>query len=157
MGRKDMKNEGTFNYEQEMERIKNLFGFDFIALSLMQSAEQNFAIKWAYAIGNRSNRYRRIILQSGKGVAGNVFKTGKPLLVTSVEEELSGINLFNFSIVRAESLTSFGAIPLYKNNRVYGVLLVAFRGEKRITPEYFAEFIEVIGPKFGQYYKEEMV
>lgn len=152
-----MKNKGAFNYEQEMERIKSQCGFDFIALALMQPAEQNFEIKWTYALGNRSNRYRRIVLQTGKGVAGNVFKTGKPLLVTSVEEELSEYNLFNFPIVRAESLTSFGAIPLYKSNRVYGVLLVAFRGDQRITPEYFAEFREVIGPKFGQYYKEEMV
>lgn len=152
-----MKNEGTFNYEQEMERIKNLFGFDFIALGLMQSAEQKYVIKWTYALGNRSNRYRRIVLKTGKGVAGNVFKTGKPLLVTDVKSELSEINLFNYPIVRAESLTSFGAIPLYKNNRVYGVLLVAFRDEQRITPEYFAEFREVIGPKFGHFYKEEMV
>lgn len=152
-----MKNKGSFNYEEEMKRVKNIFKFDFIALSLMQSAEQNFAIKWQYAIGNHSNRYRRIVLQTGKGVAGNVFKTGKPLLVTDVERELSELNLFNYPIVRAEGLTSFGAIPLYKNNRVYGVLLVAFRDKRRITPDYFAEFREVIGPKFGQYYKEEMV
>ena len=152
-----MRSKGRFNYEQEIKRVKDLFGFDFITLGLVQSAEQKFVVKWEYALGNRSNRYRRIVLQRGRGVAGNVFKTGKPLLITDVESELSKSDVFNYPIVGAEGLTSLGAIPLYKNNRVNGVLLVAFRDDRKITPEYFAEFRQIIGSRFGPYYNEEMV
>ena len=64
------------------------FGFDFVALALVQSAEHRFELKWEYATGNQSNRYKRIVLQTGKGVAGHVFKTGKPFLVEDVEKML---------------------------------------------------------------------
>lgn len=152
-----MKEQDPFCYEQEIERLKKRFDFDFIALALMQSGEHNFAIKWEYAVGNQSNRYRRIVLQRGKGIAGNVFKTGKPMLVADVEGQLSKSDVFNYPIVDAEGLTSFGAIPLYKNNRVNGVLLVAFRDERKITPECFSDFRQAVGPRFGPYYNEEMV
>ena len=152
-----MKEQDPFCYEQKIKRLRSQFGFDFIALALIQSGKHNFAFKWEFAVGNQSNRYRRIVLQRGKGVAGNVFKTGKPLLVTDVENQLGKSDVFDYPIVDAEGLTSFGAIPLYKSNRVNGVLLVAFRSERKITPEYFTEFRRVVGPRFGPYYIEEMV
>ena len=45
--------------------------------------------------------------------------------------------LYNYPIVVAEGLKSFGAIPLYKYNRVKGVLLVGYRTEKKLTPRRF--------------------
>ena len=147
----------VFNYQQEINQLKSEFNFDFVALALVQPAEHRFELKWEYAIGNRSDRYRRIVLQTGKGVAGNVFKTGKPLLVTDVEKGLNKVDLFNYPIVIAEGLTSFGAIPLYKYNRVKGVLLVAFRDEQEVTPDLFLAFQKAVGPKFGPYYNKEMV
>jgi nitrogen regulatory protein A len=152
-----MCDQNIFNYQQEIERLKEYFGFDFVALSLIQSAERRFAHKWEYATGNRSNRYKRITLQTGKGVAGLVFKTGKPLFIPDVDKTLDPSNLFNYPIIGAERLKSFGAIPLYKYNRVNGVLLVAYRDEKRMTPEEFLAFKNEIGPRFGPYYDKEKV
>lgn len=147
----------VFDYQQEIRQLKATFNFDFVALALVQSAEHRFELKWEYATGNRSDRYRRIVLQTGRGVAGNVFKTGKPLLVTDVEMSLNQVDLFNYPIVVAEGLTSFGAIPLYKYNRVKGVLLVAFRGKQKVTPDLFEAFQKSVGPRFGPYYNKEMV
>lgn len=156
-GERFMKEQSGFHFLEEIKKIKSYFNFDFIALSNIQSAESNFAHKWEYVVGNRSSRYKKIVLQTGKGVAGKVFKSGRPLLVEDVETELSNLDLFDYPIVVAEGLTSFGAIPLYKNNRVKGVLLVAFRSERKVTPEMFLEFQRVVGPKFGPYYNKEMV
>ncbi|HJF31128.1 MAG TPA: GAF domain-containing protein [Sporosarcina psychrophila] len=147
----------AFNYQQEIERLKDLFEFDFVALALVQSVESRFAHKWEYVSGNRSNRYRRITLQTGKGIAGHVFKTGKPLFIQDVATTLAPNDLFNYPIVVAEGLKSFGAIPLYKYNRVNGVLLVAYRDDKRMTTETFIEFENNVGPNFGPYYSKEMV
>ena len=55
------------------------------------------------------------------------------MLKVSVYED----DLFNYPIIVAERLTSFGAIPLYKYNRVKGVLLVAFREDKVLTRRNF--------------------
>lgn len=147
----------AFDYQQKIVQLKAQHGYDFVGIALVQSAEQNFELKWEFAAGNQSNRYRRIVLQTGKGIAGHVFKTGKPYLVEDVGETLGTKDLFNYPIVVSEGLKSFGAIPLYKDNRVIGVLLVGYRDGKQLTPEGFEEFKRVIGPRFGPFYSEEKV
>lgn len=152
-----MSGQKVFDYQQEIERLREHFDFDFVGLALVQSVELRFELKWVFATGNRSNRYRRIVLQAGKGVAGRVFKTGKPFLVEDAEKMLVKKNLYNYPIVVAEGLKCFGAIPLYKYNRVKGVLLVGYRTEKKLTPKDFTEFQQLIGPEFGPFYSKEMV
>lgn len=152
-----MNEKQPFNFQLEIERIKKDFDFDLVALALVHPAEQRFTSRWEYITGNKSNRYKRIMLQTGKGVAGVVLKTGKPLLISDVGSMLDGDDLYNYPIVVAERLTSFGAIPLYKYNRVKGVLLAAFRDDRVVTDEVFKEFKEAVGSKFGPYYNKEMV
>lgn len=147
----------SFNFEQAIQSIKEQFQFDFVALALVQSAQFRFVLKWEYVLGNRSERYKRIVLQKGKGIAGNVFKTGKPMLIADVEAGLGKRNLFNYPIIVAERLTSFGAVPLYKQGRVEAVLLAAYRGHRKITSQQFSEFEEVVEKIFGTYYNQEMV
>lgn len=152
-----MKDRMGFNYEQETERLKELFGFDFVGIALIQSPERGFELRWSYVTGNRNERCLRITLQSGKGLAGLVFKTGKPMFVGDVDEEWSGDNLFNYPIVATEGLKSFGAIPLYKYNRVKGVLLVGYRTGGKLTDKQFEDFKQEIGEEFGPFYNKEMV
>lgn len=146
-----------FDVQNEIEQLKELFGFDYVAMALVQSPERRFELKWTFVTGNRSERYRRLKLQSGKGVAGLVFKTGKPMYVSDAELELKETDLFNYPIVVAEGLKSFGAIPLYKYNRVKGVLLVGYRKKSGLTPLQFEKFKQQIGPRFGPFYNKEMV
>lgn len=152
-----MSGQEDFIYRQEIEHLRDHFDFDFVGLALVQSVEYRFELKWVFTTGNRSNRYRRIVLQAGKGVAGHVFRAGKPFLVEDAEKMLGKKDLFNYPIVVAEGLKSFGAIPLYQYDRVNGVLLVGYRTEKKLTPEEFTEFQRVIGPEFGPFYNKEMV
>ncbi|MFC5605029.1 GAF domain-containing protein [Sporosarcina koreensis] len=152
-----MKERVGFDFQQEIECLKGLFGFDYIGIALVQSPERRFELRWMYVAGNRSERYRRLKLQSGKGLAGLVFKTGKPMFVGDVDEEWSADNLFNYPIIVTEGLKSFGAIPLYKYNRVNGVLLVGYRTGGRLTGEQFEQFKQEIGTEFGPFYNKEMV
>lgn len=152
-----MKERVGFNYEQEIERLKGLFGFDFVGIALVQSPERRFELRWVYVTGNRSERYRRIKLQSGKGIAGLVFKTGKPMYVKDADEEWSAGDLFNYPIVSIEGLKSLGAIPLYQDTRVKGVMLVGYRSGGQLTEEQFEQFQQEIGTEFGPFYNKEMV
>lgn len=144
-------------FEEAVKQVKDRFEFDLVALALVQSAQYRFVLKWEYIAGNQSERYRRIVLQTGKGVAGNVFKTGKPMLMSSVESELSKSELYNYPIIVSESLKSFGAIPLFKEGRVKGVLLAGYRDERVMTPALLEEFKQAIGSSFRPYHNEEMV
>ncbi|CAM3283166.1 GAF domain-containing protein [Filibacter tadaridae] len=146
----------TFNYQKEIEQIKTQFNFDFVALALVQSTNQLFELKWTYATGNHSNRFRRIVLRTGKGVAGNVLKTGKPMLVEDMAPSLMKNDLHNYLLIVGEGLKSVGAIPLYKSNRVHGILLVACREGRKLTATQFTQLKQAIGPEFGPFYNKEM-
>ena len=152
-----MTGQEEFNFQEAIEQLRERFAFDFVAIALVQPAEKRFELKWTHATGNRSNRYRRIVLQTGKGVAGHVFKTGKPFLLENTDSMLDTNDMFNYPIVVAEGLKSFGAIPLYKYNRVKGVLLVGYRAGMKLTAEAFEKFQQVIGSEFGPFYDKEMV
>ncbi|WP_210470602.1 GAF domain-containing protein [Sporosarcina sp. 6E9] len=152
-----MTEQQKFNFQLEIEKIKEAFNFDLVALALVHPSDGRFTSRWEYVTGNKSNRYKRIILQTGKGVAGVVLKTGKPLLMSDVKTLISEGDMFNYPIIVAEELTSFGAIPLYKYNRVKGVLLVAFRDDNVLSEELFKDFKYAVGSNFGPYYNKEMV
>lgn len=152
-----MYEQQRFNYEQAIQLIKGQFQFDFVALALVQSAQLNFPLKWEYVLGNQSLRYKRIVLQKGKGIAGGVFKTGKSMLMLNVDDELKKDDLFNYPIIVAEGLKSFGAMPLYREGRVEAVLLAAFREPRKMTAEQFERFELAVGEVFGTYYNKEMV
>ncbi|MDN4606131.1 GAF domain-containing protein [Sporosarcina highlanderae] len=152
-----MKEWVGFNFQREIERVREAFGFDYVGIALVQSPERGFELKWAHVTGNKSERHRRIKLQSGKGVAGLVFKTGKPIYVGDALQEVGTDSLFNYPIIVAEGLKSFGAIPLYKSYRVNGVILVGYRKNQGLTLEQFEEFKREIGTGFGPFYDKEMV
>ncbi|GKV56068.1 GAF domain-containing protein [Sporosarcina sp. NCCP-2222] len=149
--------EELFNVQREIEKIQNEFDFDYVGVAFVQSADRRFELRWKYVTGNQSDRHQRLALQSGKGIAGLVFKTGKPMFISNADEELGGEDLYNYPIVVAEGLKSFGAIPLYKYNRVRGVLLAGYRTDGRLKAEVFREFQEWMGPQFGPFYSKEMV
>lgn len=119
-------------YQAELDEIRNKLGFDFMALALVETAEFDYVIKWKYASGNLNDRFKRIVLRSGRGIAGLVFKTGKPLLLSSVRDQMGPDSLFRYPIIKSENLASFGAVPLWNDARVAGVLLGGFRGEEQV-------------------------
>ncbi|MGN7760011.1 GAF domain-containing protein [Paenibacillus sp. 22594] len=126
-----MKNK--VDYQLELDQIREALGYDFMSLALADPAEYDYVIRWKYASGNLNSRYKRIVLQSGRGVAGIVFKTGKSFLLSSVKEQVQQEMLFNYPIVKSENLQSIGAVPLWNDARVAGVLLGGFRGIQQVN------------------------
>ncbi|WP_062109711.1 GAF domain-containing protein [Bacillus niameyensis] len=150
-------NEKNANFQTKINLLKERYQFDFVSLALTQSFEDSFVLKWKFAAGNLNHRYKRITLFSGKGIAGIVFKTGKPLLIQNINEEIYGKDLFNYPIIVSESLKSIGAIPLWKDQRVEGVLLVGFRKEKMVTSEHIESLQTEIGDNFQPFYGKERI
>lgn len=120
------------DYQAELDTIRREQGFDFMALALVETAEYDYTIRWKYASGNLNDRFKRIVLRSGSGIAGLVFKTGKPLMISSIRDQLGPNSLFRYPILKSENLSSFGAVPLWNDARVAGVLLGGFRGEEQV-------------------------
>ena len=151
-----MKKPVLVDYQLEIDQIRNQFGFDFVALNIVNSIDSSPILKWQYASGNLNNRYKRIVLHPGKGIAGTVFKTGKPMLIKNADKEVPMNELLSFPIVVAERLKSMGAVPLWESNRVAGVLLVGFREKDRLTDFLFDEFQHSIASGFCSFDTKEM-
>ena len=64
----------TEEYQLQIEKIREALGCDIIALALVEPAENLHVLKWQYISGNISERIKKVVLQSGKGIAGGVFK-----------------------------------------------------------------------------------
>ncbi|MFD3260491.1 GAF domain-containing protein [Paenibacillus lentus] len=154
-----MKDEPNFDFDYQLaiDTLRERFDFDFVSIALVQSAANQFVLTWQYASGNLNQRYKRIVLHSGKGIAGIVFKTGKPMLIQNIEAELDPGDLFNYPIIVAEQLKTVCAIPLWKDSRVTGVLLVGFREENRLTSSLLDDFRQHLDPSFGPFFTRELV
>ncbi|MEJ7154775.1 GAF domain-containing protein, partial [Staphylococcus ureilyticus] len=84
-------------------------------------------IKWQYVSGNKNDRYKLIILRKGRGLAGNVMKTGKRMVIANVDMALTPDEKVKFPILLSENLTAVIAIPLWYQQQVYGVMLFGQR------------------------------
>lgn len=144
-------------YQVMIDQLREQMGYDFVSLAFAESAVNDFVLTWKHASGNLNNRYKRIVLQSGKGVAGIVFKTGSPMLVSRVDEALQPQELYNFPILLSEQLTSLAAIPLYLADRVEGVLLAGYRGDQRMSQEDLLQLYERLQGQFGDFEIKEMI
>lgn len=144
------------DFQEVISNIKDKYEADLVALAFIQPAQLEYVLTWQYAIGNINNRLRRIVLQSGKGIAGQVFKSGKPMIVQNVFAEYPSKDLFNYPIIVSEKIKSFCALPLYKKNKVQGVLLLGYRAEDKVTTELFERIIYNVNVDFPQFYGKEM-
>lgn len=145
------------DYQAELDEIRHTLGYDFMALALVETAEYDYIIRWKYASGNLNDRFKRIVLRSGRGIAGLVFKTGKPLLISSIRDQLGPSSLFRYPILKSENLSSFGAVPLWNDARVAGVLLGGFRSEEQVDAARLEALQQCVQNGIGDLNGEELL
>ena len=134
-------------YTDQLRKLKMRFGFEFVSLAIALEAGQPL-LTWIHATGNKNTRYRRIVLEPGKGIAGEVYRGGNALVIQDAKEEISEQDRFKYPITIAEELRSILAYPLWKEEKVEGILLLAFRSPNRITRELFHGVLDDIAPEF---------
>lgn len=150
-----MKN--NTDYKSQIELFYASTDFDLIAMALVEPAENQYVLKWKYTSGSISKRINRVVLQSGKGIAGMVFKTGKPLFIKDRADFAQNEELFNYPILFFENLRSIGAVPLWHNGRVAGVLLGGYREENLMTEEKLERLIHFASTGIGNLDGKELI
>ncbi len=116
----------------KLSELKDVTATDFAALAWTDSTEQT--IRWKYASGNRNDKYKRIVLRLGKGIAGKVLCSGRPIVLDSFTPQ-SGDDPREYPILLAEDLKSAVGVPVIINGRVMGVLLVGCRNPRVFNTE----------------------
>lgn len=137
-------------YTDQLRKLKTEFGFEFVSLAVALETGQQL-LTWIHATGNRNARYRRIVLEPGKGIAGEVYHGGNAMVIQDANEEISEQDRFKYPITIAEELRSILAFPLWKEDKVGGILLMAFRSPNRITRELFQNVVDYLTPSFGDF------
>lgn len=137
-----------YDYQPDVDRLREVFSFDFAALALIQTEADSCVLRWQYVSGNENDRYKKIVLKSGKGIAGAVFKTGKPFHMKNTESVPSH-DVYNYPILVFERLKSLAAVPLFDHSRVAGVLLFGFRQPEQLDQLLFQAVQDHLGAAFG--------
>jgi nitrogen regulatory protein A len=83
-------------------------------------------VRWHYASGNLNDKYKRITVRFGKGIAGKIISSGSPMMLIDFPNDIYG-KVTDHPIMLAEKLVSCYAVPLFFNYLPKGVLLVGRR------------------------------
>ncbi|WML57524.1 GAF domain-containing protein [Neobacillus sp. PS2-9] len=97
---------------------------DFVALALQNEVGPD--VRWHYASGNLNEKYKRITVRFGKGIAGKIISSGSPMMMTDFPNGILG-KVTDHPIMLAEKLVSAYAVPLFFNSVPKGVLLIGNR------------------------------
>lgn len=143
--------------QKTIENIREICEFDFIKVALAETTIGNYTLDAAYASGNVSNRYVRIVLQKRIGLAGLVLKTGRPHYIINADEEITPANMSQYPIILAEGLKSLGAAPIFYQQRVIGSVLAGFRSVDQMTPEKRHLFETEVSERFGRMFTKRVV
>ncbi|WP_306974200.1 GAF domain-containing protein [Alkalibacillus salilacus] len=146
----------SFDFQTAVEQLKTDLEVDIVLLALAEQ-EDSFCLKWKCAAGNSNDRYRRVMLKSGKGVVGNVFKTGKPVVIPDVDDHPIRNELYNYPMIQFEKIKSFIALPLWQSYRVKAVLLIGSRTASQLQDIDYDAVIKRIGYDFGPLQVQELM
>jgi nitrogen regulatory protein A len=106
------------------DKLLEAIGCEFVALALQNEIGPD--VQWHYASGNLNDKYKRITVRFGKGIAGKIISSGSPMLLSDFPRTISG-KVTDYPIMLAEKLVSSYAVPIFSNAVPKGVLLVGKR------------------------------
>ena len=99
---------------------------DFLGLAQdVALACQQTELRWTHVAGNTSDHYNTIRLRIGKGIAGEVWRTGREQRATEIQSDSQ--NLLKYPIARLEQLDMTIGIPIVQDGITRAVLLLGYR------------------------------
>jgi nitrogen regulatory protein A len=113
----------TMTIEKICQHISQMTGASFIAVAEYNPSSQ--AIEWVYADHPLNNRYKRMTVSYGKGVAGRVMQTATPFLCEDIDHLPAPLK--EYPIILSEKLRSFAALPISTSSVFGAVLLIGYR------------------------------
>jgi nitrogen regulatory protein A len=115
--------------QDELDSLCKITASDFSGLAWIDQHDSR--IRWLYASGNSSERFKRLALKPGRGLAGLVLKLGRPIIIDAgmTDLELSHVQ-YDYPIMLVEHLLAAIAVPITVLDETRGVLLIGNRSER---------------------------
>jgi nitrogen regulatory protein A len=105
-------------------QLKKEIGCEFVGLAIQNQIGPD--IRWRYASGNLNDKYQRITVRYGKGIAGKVISSGSAMMIQDFPHDITGKEI-EHPIMLAEKMIASYAVPLFFHSVPKGVLLVGKR------------------------------
>jgi len=131
-------------------RLKGQISCDFVGLAIQNRVGPD--VRWHYAVGNLNDKYKRITVRFGKGIAGKIISTGTPMMMVNFPHQAAG-KVTDYPIALAEKLNTSYAVPLFFNGVPKGVLLVGNR-ESRPFNDNDQEVVKESGQALEAIFKD---
>lgn len=135
------------------DQLLKKVGCEFVALALQNEIGPD--VRWHYATGNLNDKYKRITVRFGKGIAGKIISSGSPMMMIDFPNDIYG-KVTDHPIMLAEKLVSCYAVPLFFNGSPKGVLLVGKR-IKYTFPDDDQEMVKVSAQELEQILKDQII
>jgi nitrogen regulatory protein A len=115
--------------QDELDSLCKITSSDFSGIAWIDQHDSR--IRWLYASGNSNERFKRLALKSGRGLAGLVLKLGRPIIIDAgmTDFELSRVQ-YDYPIMLVEHLHAALAVPIKVHAETRGVLLIGSRSDR---------------------------
>jgi signal transduction protein with GAF and PtsI domain len=147
------KIKGMSRVNDVCEELKERISCEFVALALQNEVGPD--VRWHYASGNLNEKYKRITVRFGKGIAGKVISSGSPMMVIDFPNDIYG-KVTDHPIMLAEKLVTCYAVPIFFNSLPKGVLLVGKR-EKYTFSEDDQEMVQDAALELEQILQNQII
>ncbi|MFJ5716159.1 GAF domain-containing protein [Neobacillus sp. NPDC093127] len=127
-------------------------GCDFVGLAIQNTVGPD--VRWHYAAGNLNDKYERITVRFGKGIAGKIISSGSAMMLADFPNDIFG-KVTDYPIMLAEKLVSSYAVPLFFNAVPKGVLLIGKR-ESFTFPDYIQQQVKDAAEALEQLLNEHL-
>ncbi|GHI00238.1 GAF domain-containing protein [Neobacillus kokaensis] len=134
------------------EKLKTAAACEFVGLALQNETGPD--VRWHYASGNLNDKYKRITVRFGKGIAGKIISSGSKMMISDFPNQIFG-KVTDYPIMLAEKLISSYAVPLFFNYVPKGVLLVGNR-ESHVFSEEVQQMVDDSALVLEQLLKEQI-
>jgi nitrogen regulatory protein A len=115
--------------QEELDSLCKITTSDFSGLAWIDQHDNR--IRWLYVSGNSNERFKRLALKPGRGLAGLVLKLGRPIVIDTSMPDSERIRLHHdYSIMLVEDLHAAIAVPIKIQDETLGVLLIGNRSER---------------------------
>ncbi|WHY92670.1 GAF domain-containing protein [Neobacillus cucumis] len=113
-------------------QLKAAVNCEFVGLAFQN--EIGPGVRWHYVSGNLNNKYERITVRFGKGIAGKIISSGSAMMLRNFPKNIIG-KVTDYPIMLAEKLLSAYAVPLFFHSVPKGVLLIGNRAAHLFTEQ----------------------
>jgi signal transduction protein with GAF and PtsI domain len=144
---------GILRVNEVCEGLRKRKCCEFVALALQNEVGPD--VRWHYASGNLNDKYKRITVRFGKGIAGKIISSGSPMMLIDFPNDIYG-KVTDHPIMLAEKLVSCYAVPLFFNSLPKGVLLVGKR-ETYIFSEDDQEMVQDAALELEQILQNQII